>query len=116
VVQRAGGRRWALGAIVAGTLLSAGVSPRLALASGSAFLLSELVDFAVYTPLQRRRFVLAVVASGVVGSVVDSVVFLRVAGIPLGAALAGLLVGKLWVQLAAVPLAAWLRRRLPERE
>lgn len=114
VVQRAAGRRFALAAIVAGTLLSALVSPRLALASGSAFLFSELADLAVYTPLQRRRFVLAVFASGVVGSVVDSLLFLAVAGIPLGQALPGLLLGKLWVQLGALPVAAWLRKRLPE--
>lgn len=113
VVQRAAGRRPALAAIALGTLLSVLVSPQLALASGTAFLVSELADFAVYTPLQRRRFVLAVLLSGVVGSMVDSLVFLGVAGIPLAAALPGLLVGKLWVQLGALPLAAWLRRRLP---
>ena len=116
VVQRTSGRRWALAAIAAGTLISVAVSPRLAIASGTSFLLSELADFAVYTPLQRRRFVLAVFLSGVVGSFVDSVVFLRIAGIPFAAALPGLLLAKLWVQLLAVPVAAWLRRRLPERD
>lgn len=116
VVQRAAGRRVALLAIAAGTLLSALVSPRLALASGAAFLFSELADLAVYTPLQRRRFVLAVLASGVVGSVVDSLLFLGVAGIPLAQALPGLLLGKLWVQLGALPVAAWLRERLPDAE
>lgn len=116
VVQRAAGRRWGLAAIAAGTLVSVLVNPRIALASGSSFLLSELADFAVYTPLQQRRFVLAVFASGIVGSIVDSIVFLRIAGIPLAAALAGLLLGKLWVQIGAVPLAAWLRRRLPPLE
>lgn len=116
VVQRAGGRRLALAAIVVGTLLSGLVSPQLALASGSAFLFSELADFAVYTPLERRRFVLAVLLSGVVGSVVDSVLFLQVAGIPLAQALPGLVLGKLWVQLAALPVAVWLRGRLPRAE
>lgn len=116
VVQRAAGRKAALGAILLGTLLSVLVSPRLALASGSAFLFSELADFAVYTPLQRRRFVLAVFLSGIVGSVVDSLIFLSLAGIPLGAALPGLLLGKFWVQLLGIPLAMWLRRRLPSAE
>ena len=114
VVQRAAGRRWAIIAVVAGTILSVVVSPRLALASGSAFLFSELVDFAVYTPLQERRFVLAVVLSGLVGSVVDSVLFLSLAGIPLAAALPGLLLAKVWIQLLAGPFAAWLRRRVPQ--
>jgi uncharacterized PurR-regulated membrane protein YhhQ (DUF165 family) len=112
VVQRAAGRRAALAAIVAGTALSALVSPRLAVASGSAFLFSELADFAVYTPLERRRFVLAVFLSGLVGSVVDSVLFLSISGIPLAAALPGLLLGKVWVQLGGVPAALWLRKRL----
>ena len=111
VVQRAAGRRWALIAIAVGTVLSVLVSPRLAVASGSAFVFSELVDFAVYTPLQKRRFVLAVVLSGIVGSAVDSVLFLALAGIPLAAAHPGLLLAKVWVQLLAGPIAAWLRRR-----
>jgi queuosine precursor transporter len=115
ILQRIAGHRWAVGAILAGTVLSVLVSPPLALASGMAFLFSELADFAVYTPLQRERFVLAVVASGIVGSIVDSILFLQVAGIPLAVALPGLVLGKLWVQLFAAPLAAWLRTRLPER-
>lgn len=115
VVQRTSGNRWALAAVLAGTVLSVLVSPQLALASGTAFLFSELADFAVYTPLQRHRFVLAVVLSGIVGSVVDSLLFLSIAAIPLAAALPGLLLAKLWVQLLAGPLAAWLRTRLPAR-
>ena len=113
VVQRAIGRRAALGAVLAGTILSALVDPRLALASGSAFFFSEMVDLAVYTPLERRNFAIAVLLSGVAGSIVDSVIFLGVAGIPLGAALPGLLLAKLWIQLLATPVAAWLRDRLP---
>jgi uncharacterized PurR-regulated membrane protein YhhQ (DUF165 family) len=113
LVQRAGGRRWALAAIAGGTALSVLVSPRLALASGSSFAVSELCDFAVYTPLERRHFVLAVLLSGVVGSVVDSAIFLHLAGIPLAAALPGLLLAKVWVQLLATPVAAWLRRAVP---
>jgi len=116
VVQRALGRRAAVAAIAVGTVLSVLVDPRLALASGSAFFFSELVDLGVYTPLQRRSFVLAVVLSGMVGSVVDSLLFLGIAGIPLAAALPGLLLAKLWVQLLAAPVAAWLRERLPAGE
>ena len=59
LVQRRLGARWAIGAILAGAALSAFLAPpALVVASGVAFLLSELVDFAVYTPLQRRRLVL----------------------------------------------------------
>ncbi|MBM2810034.1 MAG: hypothetical protein HW416_793 [Chloroflexi bacterium] len=113
VVQRTAGRRWALGAMALGALLSAAIDPRLAIASGTAFLVSELADFGVYTPLEEHGFVVAVVASGIVGSIIDSLLFLTIAGIPLDVALPGLLLGKVWVQLIAAPIAAWMRPRLP---
>ena len=75
MVQRRLGRGVALAAIVAGALLSGAVAPpQLVVASASAFLLSELADFAVYTPLQSRGLVLAVLASSVVGLLVVAVV------------------------------------------
>src|SRR5215510_12264926 len=80
MVQRRLGRGVALAAIVAGALRSAAVAPpQLVVASGTAFLLSELADFAVYTPLQARGLVLAVLASSVVGLIVDSILFLWLA-------------------------------------
>src|SRR5687768_2808813 len=72
VVQRSIGRGAAIAAVLVGTVLSALIDPRLALASGSAFFFSEMVDLAVYTPLERRNFALAVLLSGVAGSIVDS--------------------------------------------
>ena len=113
VVQRCLGLIWGLLAIAIGTLLSALVAPNaLVLASGCAFALSELVDFAVYTPLQRRQLTMAVVASSVVGLVVDSVVFL---GLAFGSLdfLPGQVVGKLWAVLIAIPLIGLLRRAAP---
>jgi len=113
VVQRCLGLYWGLIAIAAGTLLSVLVAPgALVVASGTAFALSELADFAVYTPLQRRRLVLAVIASSVVGLVVDSVVFLTLAFGSLEF-LGGQIVGKLWAVLIAVPLVRLLRRVAP---
>jgi uncharacterized PurR-regulated membrane protein YhhQ (DUF165 family) len=109
VVQRTIGRRWSLLIIIPGAILTALLDVRLALASTSAFLFSESVDFLVYTPLQRRGFVRAVVASGLVAAVVDSLLFLSIAGIPLAVALPGLLLGKFWVMLVAAPVAALLR-------
>ena len=80
VVQRCLGTGWGLAAISFGTALSAVIAPpALLVASSAAFLLSELADFAVYTPLQRRGLVLAVAASSLVGLAVDSVVFLALA-------------------------------------
>lgn len=110
LVQRRLGRSIALGAIAAGALLSAFLSPALALASGTAFLLSELLDLLVYTPLQRRHLVAAVVASNSVGLVVDSIVFLSLAFGSLRF-IEGQIIGKAWMTLLALPLIAWLRRR-----
>jgi uncharacterized PurR-regulated membrane protein YhhQ (DUF165 family) len=113
VVQRCLGLGAGLAAIAAGSALSVLVAPGpLVLASGTAFALSELADFAVYTPLQRRRLMLAVAASSMVGLVVDSVVFLTLAFGSL-AFLPGQVVGKLWAVLIAVPLVRLLRRVAP---
>lgn len=111
VLQRVGGPRIGILAIIVGAVISAGVSnAHLAFASGATFLLSETCDFLVYTPLQKRNFPLAVLASGLVADLVDSTVFLTLAGIPLALALEGQLVGKLWVMIAGGLVAAWLRR------
>ncbi len=80
------------------------------MASATAFLLSEFADFAVYTPLARRRLVTAVVASSVVGLVVDSIVFLWLAFGSLEFLL-GQVIGKLWMVLLAIPFVMYLRRR-----
>jgi len=111
LIQRRLGPGVAVIAIVAGALLSALIAPPwLVIASGTAFLLSELADFAVYTPLARRRLVLAVVASSLVGLVVDSVVFLWLAFGSLDF-LGGQIVGKAWMVLLSIPFVTWLRRR-----
>jgi len=113
VVQRCLGLSWGLLAIAIGTLLSSLVAPpALVLASGSAFALSELADFGVYTPLQRHRLTLALVGSSVVGLIVDSVVFLLLAFGSLEF-LPGQVIGKLWAVLIAVPLVRLLRRVAP---
>jgi uncharacterized PurR-regulated membrane protein YhhQ (DUF165 family) len=114
VVQRLLGATWALAAIFAGAALSLAIAPpALVVASATAFLLSELADFAVYTPLQRRRLLLAMLASSGVGLVVDSVVFLWLAFGSLDY-LAGQVVGKAWALLIAFPLVRLLRRIAPQ--
>ena len=111
LVQRRLGKLWALGAIVLGALLSALIAPQaLVLASGAAFLISELADFAVYTPLQKKRLVLAVFMSGVVGLVVDSILFLQLAFGSLDF-LSGQVIGKTWMIVLALPIIWWIRRR-----
>jgi len=114
LVQRRLGKLWSLVAILIGALLSWWLAPpALVVASALAFLLSELVDFAVYTPLQERRLILAVVASSLVGLVVDSIVFLYVAFGSLDF-IAGQIVGKSWMVLLAIPV-IWLIRESDSR-
>ena len=99
LVQRSLGVKWAAGAVLVGAALSAFFAPpALVIASATAFLLSELADLAVYTPLQKKGLVLAVFASSVVGLVIDSAVFLYLAFGSLDY-LAGQVVGKMWMVL-----------------
>ena len=111
LVQRRLGLRWAILAVLAGAGLSAVFAPpALVVASAAAFLLSEFADLTVYTPLQRRNLVIAVLASSVVGLVVDSGLFLYLAFGSLDF-LPGQILGKLWMVLLALPVVALLRRR-----
>ena len=111
LVQRRLGIGFGIAAVLAGAAISAGVAPpALVIASASAFLLSEFADLAVYTPLARRRLVLAVVASSMVGLIVDSIVFLWLAFGSLDF-LFGQILGKSWMVLLSIPLVAYLRRR-----
>jgi len=113
VVQRCLGKSASLIAIAIGTALSALIAPpALVIASASAFFLSELADFAVYTPLAQRRLITAVIASSLVGLVVDSVVFLSLAFGSLDY-LAGQVVGKAWAVLVSIPFIRLLRRAAP---
>jgi MYXO-CTERM domain-containing protein len=111
LTQEALGRWWTAGAIVIGAGLSALLSPQLALASGAAFLVSEGLDLAVYTPLRARgHWLVAVAASNTVGLVVDSVLFLLLAFGSLQF-LPGQFVGKAWMTALAVALLWAVRRR-----
>jgi uncharacterized PurR-regulated membrane protein YhhQ (DUF165 family) len=113
VVQRCLGLSFGLAAVAIGTALSALVAPpSLVGASGVAFALSELADFAVYTPLARKRLLIAVVGSSMMGLVVDSIVFLSLAFGSLEF-LPGQIVGKAWAVLIAIPLVRLLRRVAP---
>jgi len=103
--------RWAvIIAILLGAAASAVVSPRFAFASAVAFLLSELSDFAVYTPLRERNWLGAVALSNLVGLLFDSVLFLWLAFHSF-AYLPGQIVGKAWMTLMAVAVLAVVRTR-----
>ena len=108
-VHRLLGWKWAIAAILIGAALSYQFSaPTHVMASVAAFLLGELADLAVYTPLQRKRLVLAVFASGAVGAVIDSAVFLWLAFGSLDF-IAGQIVGKLLMSVFAAAIISAVR-------
>ncbi|MDK9719608.1 MAG: VUT family protein [Rhodospirillales bacterium] len=109
LVQDRLGRNWTIGAILAGAALSYLIEPKFALASAAAFLVSELLDFAIYTPLKKRNWLTAVTVSNLAGLIADSALFLWLA---FGSIefLPGQVVGKLWMTLAAVAMLGLIRR------
>lgn len=112
LVQRILGTGHGLVCIFVGALVSLWFAPpMIALASFCAFLFGELADFFVYTPLQRRRFIFAVFASGIAGLVADSVLFLWLAFGSLDL-MAGILLGKFWIIMLTLPVLHASRRHL----
>ena len=109
VVHRSLGVQWSLGAIALGGLLSLlTANPALVVASTIAFILSELFDFAVFVPLLKRGFMIAVVISSTVGAIVDGAVFLLIAFGDL-AFLPGQTIGKGLMIIATIPLIKIMR-------
>lgn len=114
-LQRTGnGWLGALAILVGGAVSFLTSSSVVALASGGTYLISESLDMAIYTPLQKRWFVPAVIGSFAAAATVDSFAFLHFAGLYSTSNLEGLLLGKGWVVLAAVPVTWFLRKRTPQ--
>jgi len=136
-VQRLAGWRATFAAIAVGVILSWFVNPTISVASAAAFGFGELADLAVFSPLARksrkietttymsgrrasRRYTdyrwlaAAVVASGVVGGAIDTLVFLRIA---FGSFdfWQGQIIGKTLVALAAGALILGARLAVPHR-
>lgn len=110
IIHRTLGPLPVLGAIIVGAALSFLVDPAFAVASGTAFLVSELADLAVYQQIAKRSWLGGVAASNAVGMTVDSVVFLWLAFGSL-AFLPGQMLGKAYMTLAALALLAVADRR-----
>jgi hypothetical protein len=110
LVQRTMGLRWSILAVTIGAVLSFALSSAdVVTASVVAFTVSELADLSVYTPLQKRGLVSAVLVSSLVGIVIDSVVFLWLAFGSLEH-LEGQIIGKFWAVAFAVVIISVLRR------
>jgi queuosine precursor transporter len=105
LLQEAAGRAWVVTCIGLGAAVSLMVAPAaVSMASTTAFLLAELADWGVYDRLRRRGMALAVLASGAVGAVVDSLLFSYLAFGEVKWA-AGFILAKLY---ASVAFAVWL--------
>lgn len=114
VVQEAAGLPAVLAGIGIGVLLSWQLaSPSLATASGVAFLLAELSDLLVYSRLRSSGFIRAAFASNAAGAVIDTFVFLWLAGFPVTASIVtGQLVAKLlWATLLPLIVYGYVSRR-----
>ena len=100
-------------AILGGALVTVVIAPpELLVATTAAVLIGELTGLAVFTRLQRRGLVAAVIASSLAGVAVDSVVFLDMAFGSLDQ-LPATAMGKVWGVLACLPVVYVLRRVAP---
>lgn len=90
---------------VAAVVLSALLAtPRIALASGSAFLVAQLLDVFVFNRLRRRVWWQAPLASSTLGSAVDTLLFFALAFALTPVPWVTLAIGDFWVKLAMAGL------------
>lgn len=84
-------------------------SPRIALASGSAFLMSQLMDVAIFDRLRSRPWWQPPLVSSTVGSLVDTVLFFALAFYGTGVPWVTLAIGDYAVKVlvALLLLAPW---------
>ena len=85
---------------------------RIALASVCAFVVSETIEAAVFTPLRRRSLTAAVALSATVGNAIDSALFLWIA-FGSEAFFPGNFVGKIEAIAVGVALTATRRSLIP---
>jgi len=117
-LHEAAGVRGVLAALAAGIAVSAlTADPRIVVASTVAAAAGELADLAAYTPLRTRWRRTAVIVSGAVGGLLDTVGFLWLAGFGLTTQSVGgqVLVKAVWVTAAYLVLREVRRRALPRQ-
>lgn len=114
-VQEHLGTQWSLGGILVGAILSYLLAdPFIAIASIAAFAVSELVDLGAYTYVRKYGRALAVAASGLVGAILDSMVFLTIAFGSL-AYIEGQIFGKLAISIIAAGLIKYMTSKRPKQ-
>jgi queuosine precursor transporter len=100
-VQEYFGSKISIIAIIIGAILSFLIAdPFIAIASTSAFLISELADFSVYSLFRKKSRAAAIAASGLIGAIFDSIVFLWLAFGSL-AFIEGQILGKVVISILA---------------
>ena len=103
-VRESAGLLWSFACVAIGVGVSFFMAgPALAIASAAAFALAECFDAFAYEPLRKSGRIRALAWSNVVGSVVDSVAFLLLAGFPLWPDLLGQTLTK-WFFAVLLPL------------
>ena len=110
LVQEEFGVKVAFAAVLIGAIFSYVLAdPYIAIASFAAYALAETADLLVYSKLRQKSIEVAVFASGLVGSVIDSAVFLLIA---FGSMqfIEGQILGKLWVSIVAIVVLKIIRR------
>ncbi|WP_312404918.1 queuosine precursor transporter [Rhizobium sp.] len=76
-------RRIVFVGFVVGVALSFWLSePRIAIASGTAFLIGQLLDISVFNELRRQTWWKAPLAASMIGTVIDTVLFFSIAFAP----------------------------------
>jgi uncharacterized PurR-regulated membrane protein YhhQ (DUF165 family) len=76
-------RRVVLVGFVIGVSLSFWLSaPRIAIASGTAFLIGQLLDISVFNELRRKSWWKAPLAASLIGTVIDTILFFSIAFAP----------------------------------
>jgi uncharacterized PurR-regulated membrane protein YhhQ (DUF165 family) len=100
-------------AILTGALTSWWVADgRIAVASGVAFGLAELLDLTVYSALRDKGWHVAVIVSNAVGALADTLLFLWIADFPITDEAVGgqMLVKAVWVTAGFLIVAEVIRR------
>lgn len=111
LIQERYGKWNAFFAVLVGSAISYILAdPYIAAASVTAYLLAETSDLIVYTKLRKKSASVAVLASGLVGSIIDSAVFLFIAFGSLQF-IEGQIIGKLWMSIFAVAALRFIKSR-----
>ncbi|WP_218177713.1 VUT family protein [Amycolatopsis australiensis] len=118
-LQDVAGLRWVTAGIAAGITVSAiSGDLRIAVASAVAFTLGELADLAIYTPMRLHcGFRHALIVSNAVGALIDTWLFLTIAGLPRTTDLVAgqLLVKAVWITGLYLLVREAARRAVPRQ-